>query len=64
LTDTENEINLVIAKAREAGAFDAVLSTHWEHGGPGAANLAKATMLACKSPETKFTFTYELTVPI
>lgn len=34
-TDTEAEINFLREAAIKAGAFDAVLSSHWEDGGTG-----------------------------
>ena len=37
----------MVAAAKEAGAFDAVVSSHWEDGGVGAVALANATMAAC-----------------
>ena len=41
VTDTEAEVDLVKRLAKEAGATDAVLCTHWADGGKGAFELAK-----------------------
>ena len=40
-TDTESEIELIKRRAKAAGAFDAVESTHFTDGGKGAVKLAK-----------------------
>ena len=47
-TDTPAEIAAVQQKAREAGAFDAVLADHWAQGGYGAIELAEAVRKACE----------------
>ena len=62
-TDTSNELNLVRQLAKGAGAFDAVLCTHWAHGGKGAADLARAVVAACNQP-SDFKFLYDLESPI
>ena len=41
-TDTPAEVELVRKAALEAGAMDAVVSTHWMDGGAGALKLAEA----------------------
>merc|ERR1712086_322925 len=46
--DSEAELAMVCQAAKDAGAFDAVVSSHWEDGGKGAVALAHATMQACK----------------
>ena len=62
-TDTEAELALVVAKAKEAGAFDAVVSTHWENGGSGAAALAEAVVKASESPsDLKLLYDLDLTI--
>ena len=48
-------------KAKEAGAFDAVICQHWAKGGAGAANLAEAVNRATSQP-TNFKFLYDLEV--
>jgi methylenetetrahydrofolate dehydrogenase (NADP+) / methenyltetrahydrofolate cyclohydrolase / formyltetrahydrofolate synthetase len=62
-TDTQNEINLVLKIAREAGASDAVLCEHWAKGGKGASELAVAVQQACEQP-SNFKFLYELELSI
>ena len=61
-TDTDNEIKLVRRLAEEAGARVA-LSTHWQHGGEGALELADAVIEACDEP-SNFRFLYELETPL
>jgi len=48
-------------KALEAGAFSAVVSSHWAEGGAGARQLADAVMTAAKQP-SQFQFLYDLDV--
>jgi formyltetrahydrofolate synthetase len=62
-SDTDAELAIVVGKAREAGAFDAVVSTHWRDGGNGGLLLAEAVIAACKQPSV-FKFLYPLTVSI
>jgi methylenetetrahydrofolate dehydrogenase (NADP+)/methenyltetrahydrofolate cyclohydrolase/formyltetrahydrofolate synthetase len=62
-TDTDRELELVRKAAADAGAEDAVRSTHFMHGGEGAKELAKAVVKACEKP-TKFKFLYPLNIPI
>jgi methylenetetrahydrofolate dehydrogenase (NADP+)/methenyltetrahydrofolate cyclohydrolase/formyltetrahydrofolate synthetase len=61
-TDTQAEIDLIRQKAKEAGAYDAVLSNHWAEGGAGAVDLAKAVVEVCeKADQPKdFKFLYPL----
>jgi formyltetrahydrofolate synthetase len=58
-TDTPAEIELIREAAREAGADDAIVCTHWMDGGKGAVRLAEAVLKACEKP-TKFQFLYPL----
>jgi formyltetrahydrofolate synthetase len=58
-TDTPAEVALVEEMAREAGAFAAVMSDHWTHGGAGAERLAEAVVAACDEP-SDFRFLYDL----
>ncbi len=59
-TDTPAELELVRKVAvEEGGAFDAVVSNHWELGGLGAVNLAKAVIKASEQP-SDFKFLYSL----
>lgn len=58
-TDTAAEVELVRQAALEAGAEDAVVSTHWSHGGKGAYKLAEAVVRAVEKP-SNFQFLYPL----
>jgi methylenetetrahydrofolate dehydrogenase (NADP+)/methenyltetrahydrofolate cyclohydrolase/formyltetrahydrofolate synthetase len=62
-TDTQAEVELVRQAALEAGADDAVVSTHWMNGGEGAAKLAEAVVRAAEKP-SHFKFLYPLDLPI
>jgi formyltetrahydrofolate synthetase len=62
-TDTDAELELVRKAAQDAGAEDAVRSTHWADGGAGAADLAKAVVTACEKA-SRFSFLYPLDIPI
>ncbi|MEP0806833.1 MAG: formate--tetrahydrofolate ligase [Chloroflexota bacterium] len=62
-TDTPAEVELVRQAALEAGAVDAVVSTHWMDGGKGAVKLAEAVVKACEMP-SNFRFLYDLELPI
>jgi formyltetrahydrofolate synthetase len=62
-TDTKREVELIREAALAAGAADAVVSTHWMDGGPGAIDLAKAVVRACEKP-TQFKFLYPLELSI
>ena len=62
-TDTRPEVELVQKLAREGGAFDAVICSHWAQGGAGAQDLAKAVDRACQQP-SNFKFLYDVNVSI
>jgi formyltetrahydrofolate synthetase len=62
-TDTPAEVELVRAAAMEAGAMDAVVSTHWMDGGEGAVKLAEAVVAAAEKP-SHFKFLYDLDLSI
>ncbi len=63
-TDTQAEMDLIKKMAVEEGcAEDAVVSRHWELGGEGAIDLAKAVVAAAKKP-SHFEFLYPLEMPI
>jgi len=63
-TDTPAELELVRRVAvEEGGAFDAVISNHWEMGGKGALALAEAVVKAANQP-SNFQFLYPLDWPI
>jgi formyltetrahydrofolate synthetase len=57
--DTPAEVELVRQAAVEAGAEDAVVCTHWMHGGEGAAKLAETVVRAAEKPND-FRFLYPL----
>ena len=61
--DTPAEVELVRQAAVEAGAEDAVVCTHWMHGGEGAVKLAEAVVKAAEKP-TNFKFLYPLDISI
>lgn len=52
---------LVVQQAKEAGAFDAVVCTHWAEGGKGAVALAQAVQRASQTP-SNFRFLYDVKV--
>jgi formyltetrahydrofolate synthetase len=61
--DTPAEVELVRKAAMEAGAMDAVVSTHWMDGGAGAVKLAEAVVKAAEKPSNfKFLYPLELTI--
>jgi methylenetetrahydrofolate dehydrogenase (NADP+)/methenyltetrahydrofolate cyclohydrolase/formyltetrahydrofolate synthetase len=62
-TDTPAELEVVRQAAIEAGAVDAVVSTHWMDGGAGARALAEAVVKASQLPSS-FRFLYPLDLPI
>lgn len=64
--DHDSEIDLVLQLAKEAGAYDAVVSSHWADGGKGSIALAESVMKACATTkdENKFDFLYKLDASI
>jgi formyltetrahydrofolate synthetase len=62
-TDTDKEIEIVKKVAKEAGAYDAVVSNHWTWGGDGATELAQVVADAANQP-SEFKFLYELDTSI
>lgn len=62
-TDTDAEVELLINLSKEAGAFDAVVATHWADGGAGAVKLAEVVLKAAEQP-VEFKFLYDLKLPI
>lgn len=50
--------------AKDGGAYDAVICTHFSHGGKGATELAKAVIDACEKASSNFKFLYESDKPI
>jgi methylenetetrahydrofolate dehydrogenase (NADP+)/methenyltetrahydrofolate cyclohydrolase/formyltetrahydrofolate synthetase len=61
--DTDAEVEMVRQAAVEAGAEDAVVSTHWTNGGEGAVKLAEAVIAAAEKP-SNFKFLYPLDISI
>jgi formyltetrahydrofolate synthetase len=62
-TDTEAEWKLIADAAKEAGAADAVVTTHHAEGGAGAEALARAVAAAADAPK-KPRFLYESDAPL
>jgi formyltetrahydrofolate synthetase len=61
--DTPAEVEIIRQAALEAGAMNAVVSTHWMDGGPGAVKLAEAVIEAAGKPsQFKFLYPLELTI--
>ncbi len=61
-TDTDAEIDLVIAKCKELGV-NTVLSTVWAEGGKGGTALAEEVVRLCET-ENNFRFSYETDLSI
>ena len=62
-TDTDAEIDFIIAKCRELGV-NTVLSTVWAEGGKGGEDLAREVVRLCEEEQGDFTFSYELDASI
>ncbi len=62
-TDTNNEIDFIIAKCKELGV-NTVLSTVWADGGNGGVELAREVVRLCEEEKGDFTFAYELDTTI
>jgi formate--tetrahydrofolate ligase len=62
-TDTDAEIDFIIAKCRELGV-NTVLSTVWAEGGRGGEDLAREVVRLCEEEQGDFTFSYDLDMPI
>ncbi len=62
-TDTDAEINFIIAKCRELGV-NTVLSTVWADGAEGGTDLAREVVRLCTQEKNDFNFAYgdELTI--
>ena len=56
-TDTDDEIDFIIAKCKELGV-NTVLSTVWANGGNGGIELAKEVVRLCEEEKGDFTFSY------
>ncbi|MFM8541219.1 MAG: formate--tetrahydrofolate ligase [Nitrospira sp.] len=61
--DSEDELNWVCERARQAGANEAVVTTHFMDGGKGSEELARAVMRAAAQPN-RFAPLYDATWPI
>ncbi len=62
-TDTDKEIDFIIAKCKELGV-NTVLSTVWADGGNGGVELAKEVVRLTEEEKGDFTFAYELDTTI
>ncbi|MBQ4118765.1 MAG: formate--tetrahydrofolate ligase [Clostridia bacterium] len=62
-TDTDNEIDFIIAKCKELGV-NVVLSDVWAKGGEGGVELAKEVVRLCNEEKGDFTFCYESNLTI
>ncbi len=58
-SDTDAEVELIRERAKETGAYDAVVSEVWLKGGEGGADLARAVVSAIEEEENNFHFLYE-----
>ena len=58
-TDTQAEIDFIIAKCKELGV-NVVLSDVWAKGGEGGEELAREVIRLCDEEKADFTFSYEL----
>ncbi|XP_050048637.1 C-1-tetrahydrofolate synthase, cytoplasmic [Dermacentor andersoni] len=63
-TDTAAELELVREMSLTAGAQGAVVCRHWELGGEGAVDLARAVEDACAKPRPQLRFAYDLSLNI
>uniref|UniRef100_A0A131YL25 formate--tetrahydrofolate ligase n=1 Tax=Rhipicephalus appendiculatus TaxID=34631 RepID=A0A131YL25_RHIAP len=63
-TDTAAELELVREMSVAAGAQGAVVCRHWELGGEGAVDLARAVEEACAKPRPQLRFSYDLSLSI
>lgn len=57
--DTPAEVALIRERSIQAGAEDAVATSHWADGGDGSVKLAEAVIAACEKP-SNFQFLYPL----
>ncbi|MCI0771851.1 MAG: formate--tetrahydrofolate ligase [Chloroflexi bacterium] len=62
-TDTDQEHEIVLKAALEAGAVEAVVTQHWALGGAGAVELAEAVRRTAEKP-TNFDYLYPLDASI
>ena len=63
-TDTDNEIDFIIAKCKELGV-NTVLSTVWADGGKGGTELAKEVVRLCEEEDNSgFSYSYDTSATI
>ena len=62
-TDTDAEVELIIAKCKELGV-NVVLSDVWAKGGEGGTELAEEVVRLCEEEKGDFTFSYDLDMSI
>lgn len=62
-TDTDREIDFIIAKCRELGV-NTVLSTVWAEGGKGGEALAREVVRLCEEETGHFAFSYSEELPL
>ena len=62
-TDTDAEIDFIIAKCRELGV-NTILSTVWADGGEGGKELAEEIVKLCEEDNSGFSFSYDVNDPI
>jgi formate--tetrahydrofolate ligase len=63
-TDTEAEVQALREVALEAGATEAIVSTHWADGGEGARELAQAVWRAAEEGAPDFALLYPDDIPL
>jgi len=62
-TDTDAEVTLLRRLCAEHGVRCA-LSEHWQYGGEGALELARAVVEACEEPQEPIRYLYDLDTPL
>jgi len=61
--DSNEELQIVVDAAKEAGAFGAFVADHWSKGGAGIIEVAQAVVTACNQPSNfKFLYPLDLTI--
>ncbi|CDF35856.1 formate--tetrahydrofolate ligase [Chondrus crispus] len=63
-TDSGKELDTIVKMSKEAGAYDAVVSNHWEEGGKGAVAFGEAVIAATSEAKNEFQFLYEDAMPL
>jgi formate--tetrahydrofolate ligase len=63
-SDSREEIDTLVAEAKAAGAFDAVVSEVHTRGGDGGAALAEAVMRAAESDRRRFQYLYDVNASV